>query len=108
LGVSQDVQTLDQLNRAKRNLSLPTEFGGIHVLPSPESKVELAHYASFVATVANMSIDYESESLSPMYDLIGTELMHFITSTWAVQLRNSFDTIDKMGGVFGIGSRGAD
>jgi hypothetical protein len=31
LGVSQDVQTLDQLNCAKRKLSLPAEFGGLNV-----------------------------------------------------------------------------
>jgi hypothetical protein len=29
LGVSRDVQTLDQLNCAKRQLSLPAEFGGL-------------------------------------------------------------------------------
>jgi hypothetical protein len=43
LGVSQDVQTLEQLNCAKRQLSLPAEFGGLNV-PSLVLEVEHAHY----------------------------------------------------------------
>jgi hypothetical protein len=35
LGVSLDAQTLDKLNGAKRQLSLPAEFGGLNV-PSLE------------------------------------------------------------------------
>jgi hypothetical protein len=81
-----DVQTLDQLNCAKRHLSLPREFGGLNV-PSLELDVESAHYASFTATLANMIIDHESESLGPMYDIIRHELLNVATSTlpWAVQ-----------------------
>jgi hypothetical protein len=65
LGVSHDVQTLDQLNCAKRQLSLPAEFGGLNVL-SLELDVEPLHYASLTATLANLIIDYVSESLGPM------------------------------------------
>jgi hypothetical protein len=43
MGVSHDVQTLDQLNYAKRDLSLPSEFEGL-IVPSLELDVELAHY----------------------------------------------------------------
>jgi hypothetical protein len=53
LGVSQDVQTLDQLNCAKRQLFLPAEFGGLNV-PSLELDAAPAYYASFIATLANM------------------------------------------------------
>jgi hypothetical protein len=59
LGVSQDVQTLDHLNCAKRQLSLPADLGGLNV-PSLELDVEPAHYASFNATLANLFIDYGS------------------------------------------------
>jgi hypothetical protein len=69
LGVSQDVQPLDQLNCAKRQLSLPAEFEGLNV-PSLELDAAHAYYASFTATLANMINDYESESLGPMYGLI--------------------------------------
>jgi hypothetical protein len=44
LGVSQDAPTLDQLNCAKRQLSLPAEFGGLNV-PSLELDAAPAHYA---------------------------------------------------------------
>jgi hypothetical protein len=99
LGVSHDVQTLDQLNCAKRQLSLPTEFGGLNV-PSLKVDAESAHYASFTATLANLIIDYESESLDPLYGLIQHELVNVATSTlpWAVQLRNSYDSISIVGG----------
>jgi hypothetical protein len=99
LGVSQDAQTLDQLNCAKRQLSLPTEFGGLNV-PSLELDAELAHYASFTATLAKMIIDSESESLGPLYGLIRQELLNVASSTlpWAAQLRNSYDLISTMGG----------
>jgi hypothetical protein len=60
LGVSLDAQTLDQLNYAKRQLSLPAEFGGLNV-PSLELDAEPAHYASFTGTLANLVTDYESE-----------------------------------------------
>jgi hypothetical protein len=56
LGVSQDVQTLDHLNCAKRQLSLPADLGGLNV-PSLELDV---HCASFNATLANLFIDYGS------------------------------------------------
>jgi hypothetical protein len=80
LAVSQDVQTLDQLYCTKRRLSLPAEFGGVNV-PSLELDAEHAHYASFTATLANLIIDYESESLGPMYGLIRQELLHVATYT---------------------------
>jgi hypothetical protein len=69
LGVSQDAQTLNQLNCAKRQLSLPAEFGGLNV-PSLELDAEPAHYASFTVTLANLITDYESESLGPLFGLI--------------------------------------
>jgi hypothetical protein len=69
LGVSHDVQTLDELNCAKRRLSLPAEFGGLNAT-SLELDVEHAYYASFTATLANMINDYESESLGHLYGLI--------------------------------------
>jgi hypothetical protein len=69
LGVSQDVQTVYQLNCAKRQISLPTEFGGLNVL-SLELDAELAHYASITATFTNRITDYEPESLGPLYGLI--------------------------------------
>jgi hypothetical protein len=56
LGVSRDVQTLDNLNCAKRKLSLPAELGGLNV-PFLELDVELPRYASFNATLANLIID---------------------------------------------------
>jgi hypothetical protein len=98
LGVSQVVQTLGKLNCAKRELSLPSEFGGLNV-PSLELNVEHAHYASFTATLANVIIDCESESLGPMYDLIRHELLNTATYTlpWALQLLSSYDTISTMG-----------
>jgi hypothetical protein len=65
LGVSYDVHTLDQLNCAKRQLSLPAELGGLNI-PSLELDAALAHYASFTATLADLITDYESESLGPM------------------------------------------
>jgi hypothetical protein len=47
-----------------------------------------------------MIIDYESESLGPLYGLIRQELLNVATSTlpWAVQLHNSYDSISSMGG----------
>ena len=69
LGVSLDAQTLDQLNCAERQLSLPSKFGGLNV-PSLELDAELAHYASFTATLANLINDYEFKSLGPLYGLI--------------------------------------
>jgi hypothetical protein len=99
LGVSLDAQTLDQLNCAKRQLSLPAEFGVLNV-PSLELDAEHAHYASFTAIFANLIIDYESESLGPLYGLIRQELLNFATSPlpWAVQLRNLYDSISTTGG----------
>jgi hypothetical protein len=125
LDVSQGVQTLDQLNCAKRQLSLPAEFGGLNV-PSLELDAEPAHYASFPATLANLIIDYESDAepahyasfpatlanliidyesegyglIGPMYGLIRQEILNVATSTlsWVVQLRSSYDTISTMGG----------
>jgi hypothetical protein len=69
LGVSQDVQTLEQLNCARRKPSLRAEFGGLNV-SSLELDDEHAHYALLTATLANMIADYESESLGPMYGII--------------------------------------
>jgi hypothetical protein len=99
LGVSQDVQTLYQMNCTKRQLSLPAEFGRLNV-PSLELDAEPAHYASFTATLANLITNYKSESLGPMYGLIRQELLNVATSTlpWAVQLRDSYDSISTMGG----------
>jgi hypothetical protein len=99
-GVSQDVQSLYQLNCAKRQLSLPAEFGGLNIL-SLELDVEPAHYASFTATLAKLITYYESESLDPLYGLVRqAKLVNIATSTlpWAVQLRNSYDKISTMGG----------
>jgi hypothetical protein len=99
LGVSQDAQTLDQQNRAKRKTSLPAEFGGLNV-SSLELDAEHARYASFSTTPANLIIDDESESLELMDGLIRQELLNFTTFTlpWAVQLRWSYDTISTMCG----------
>jgi hypothetical protein len=47
-GVSHEVQTLDQLNYAKRQLSLPAEFVGLYV-PSLEVDTKHIDYASFIA-----------------------------------------------------------
>jgi hypothetical protein len=61
----------------------------------------VAHYASFTATLANLIIDYESESLGyTMYGLIRQELLNVATSIlpWAVQLHSSYDTISIIGG----------
>jgi hypothetical protein len=98
LGVSPDVQTLDQLNCAKRHLLLPTEFGGLHV-QFLEVDAEPAHYASFTATLANLIIDYEFESLGPMYGLIRQEQLNIapFAIPWAVQLHSQYDTISTMG-----------
>jgi hypothetical protein len=78
------------MNCAKHQLSQPADFGGRNI-PSLELDDEPAHYISFIATLANMIIDYESESQGPMYDLlIWQEQLHVDTSTllWAVQLRS--------------------
>jgi hypothetical protein len=99
LGVSHDVQTLDKLNCANHQLSLPAGFGGLNV-PSLELDAAIAHYASFTATLANLVTDYEIKWLGPMYGLIRQELLNVATSTlpWAVQLCSSYDTISTMGG----------
>jgi hypothetical protein len=106
-GVSKDAQTFDKLNCAKRQLSLPAKFGGLN-MPSLELDNDLAHYSSFSTTLANLIIEYESESLGPMYDLIRQEVINVAPSTlpWAVQLRSSYDL--HYGMVFGIGSRDVD
>jgi hypothetical protein len=82
----------DQLSCVKRQLSLPAEFGGLDI-PSLKLDDEPAHYASFTATLANLIIDYDSESLGPMYGLIRRELVNVATSTlpWAVKLRSSYE-----------------
>jgi hypothetical protein len=69
-------------------------------VPSLELDVELAHYASFTTTFANLISNCESDSLGPMYGFIRKELLNVATSTlpWAVQLRSSYDTISTMGG----------
>jgi hypothetical protein len=69
LGAYRDLQTLNKLNCAKRKLPLFAKFGGLNV-PSLELDAELAHYASLNATLANLIIDYGSESLDPMYGLM--------------------------------------
>jgi hypothetical protein len=79
LGVSHDVQTLDKVNCAKCKLSLPAEFRGLNV-PSLELDAKLAHYASFIATLANLISDYESESLGSMLGLIRHELLNVATT----------------------------
>jgi hypothetical protein len=85
LGVYQDVQTLDKLNCAKRQLSLPAEFGGLTV-PSLELDAAYAQCASFTVTFANTITNYESESLGPMYGLIREELLNVANFPlpWAV------------------------
>jgi hypothetical protein len=100
LGTSQDVQTLDYLNCAKRQLFLPSEFGGLNNAQSLELDAEPAQYASFTATLAHLITQCESESLGHMYGLIRQELPHVSTSTlpWAVQSRTLYDTIFTMGG----------
>jgi hypothetical protein len=87
------------MNRAKRQLFLSAELGGLNELSS-ELDDEHAHYASFSPTLANLITDYESESLGLMYGLIRQELLNVIgsTSSWAVQLRSSYDTISTMSG----------
>jgi hypothetical protein len=67
--VSPEVQAHEQINPATRELSLPAEFGGLNV-PSLALDAELAHYASFEASVAILIIDYEYESLGPLYGII--------------------------------------
>jgi hypothetical protein len=108
-GDSHDVQTLDELNCAKRKLSLPAEFWGLNV-PSLELDVSPPHYASFIATLANVMIDYESESLGPMYGLIRQELLHIATSIFSVGGPIAhFVCYDlHYGRVFGVRSRGGD
>jgi hypothetical protein len=69
LGAHLDAQTLDKLNCAKRQLSLPAEFGELNV-PSLELDAEPVDNASFTATLANLINDYESESLGHLYGLI--------------------------------------
>jgi hypothetical protein len=94
-----DVQTLDQVNCAKRRLSLRAEFRGLNVR-SIELDVKHAHYASFTATLSNMITDHESELISHMYSHIRHKLPHVATFTlpWAVQLRDWYDTISNMNG----------
>jgi hypothetical protein len=107
LGASYGVQTLDQLDCAKRELCLPADFGKRNV-PSLELDAEPYHYVSFTTTLANMITYYEFESLGPMYGLIRHEILHVATSTvtWAVQLRSSYDMTSNMGAA--IRSRGVD
>jgi hypothetical protein len=62
------------MNCANRQLSLHAEFGGLNV-PPLDLDAEPAHYASFSATLPNLIIDYESESLGPLYGLIRHELL---------------------------------
>jgi hypothetical protein len=69
LGVSQDLQTLGKLNCTKRKLSPPAQFRGLNV-PSLELNDERAHYASFNATLAKSTTDFESESLGHMHGII--------------------------------------
>jgi hypothetical protein len=66
-------------------------------VPSPRIDIEHAHYASFNATLANLIIDCESESVSPLYGIIRREVHNVATSTlpWAVQLRASYATISR-------------
>jgi hypothetical protein len=69
-------------------------------VPSLELDAKPAHYASFTATLADLIIGYESESLGPMYGLIQQEVPNVATSTlpWAAKLRSSCDTISTMDG----------
>jgi hypothetical protein len=80
LGVSLNAQTLDQLNCAKRQLSLPADFGGLNI-PSLELDAEPPHCASLNATLVKLIIDYEHESRGPLYGLIRRELLNVATST---------------------------
>jgi hypothetical protein len=67
-GVSHNVQVLDQLNCAKRQLSLPSEMGGLNVPQARRRTCSLCFIHGDPR--ANMIVDYESESLSHMYGLI--------------------------------------
>jgi hypothetical protein len=69
-------------------------------VPIYDIDAEPAYYVSFTATLANLIIDYESDSLGPLYGLIRQELLNVATSTlpWPVQLRNSYDSISIMDG----------
>jgi hypothetical protein len=58
-------------------------LGGLNV-PSLELDAEPAHYASFIATLANLITDYESESLRPLYGLIRQELLDVATFYFTV------------------------
>jgi hypothetical protein len=97
LGFSHDVHTLDQVNCAKRQLSLLAEFGWLYV-PSLELDAKHAHFVSFTATLANMLAHYVSESLGPMYGFIREKRLHVAISTlpWAVHLGGSYDSISNM------------
>jgi hypothetical protein len=57
-------------------------------VPSLEVDAEPAHYVSFDTTIANLTIDYESESLGLFYGTIRQELLqHVATSSslrWVV------------------------
>jgi hypothetical protein len=79
--------------------SLPAEFGGLNA-PSLALDDELAHYASFDATIACLiTTHYESESLGPLYGIIRHELQNVATSAliWAVKLRASYATVSRTG-----------
>jgi hypothetical protein len=90
---------LDRLDCAQRQISLPSEFGGLNV-PSLELDDELAQYTLFTTTFANFIKYNESESLGHVYCLIREHLLNVAASTlpWAVELRSSYDTISTMGG----------
>jgi hypothetical protein len=51
------------------------------LVPSLEPDAKSTHCATFTATFANMIVDYESESLGPMYGFIRQNLLRVATST---------------------------
>jgi hypothetical protein len=69
-------------------------------VPSLALDVELAHYASFDAILANLTTDYESESLGPLYGIIRHEPHNVTISSfpWAVQMRASYAIVSRTGG----------
>jgi hypothetical protein len=75
-------------------------FTCMYLYPGDGEKKILLVEMNMLTMLANLISDYESESLGPMYGLIRQVVSHVATSTlpWAVQLRNSYDTISNMGG----------
>jgi hypothetical protein len=73
-----------------------------HYIQSKQPSETTLHIIIVLFLLANLIIDYESESLGPMYGLIRQELLNVANSTlpWAVPLRCSYDTISTTIGGF--------